>query len=132
MRKDIVLGAALACVMSASADTYNYMQFTTADGVTTLSAEGLVITVDDGKLHAVSGTETLEFSLADLISMEFTDNSSVGAIKTEAAGPVTVFSLDGKKAGEFRGIAEAASTLAGGTYIVHKTDGSTVKIMIER
>ena len=71
----VALGAATA---SANDYTYPYLIFTGSDGTqTTLSVASLEITFADGQLVATNGDGSTTLTLADLISMQFSESGEV-------------------------------------------------------
>ena len=136
MRLKLLLcfAVALFASLTASAD-FAYLLFETSDGSqTTIRAQGVSITVDGNKLVAVnSENETFSSELSELTFMQFTDTqSAVADVEVSSDTSVTVFNLDGTKAGSFGSFVEAHKTLTPGVYILQNSNGKTVKIAISK
>ena len=77
MRKFIIsLTILLVTSLAANAD-YAYLKFTTTGGQeSTIGTGGLKITFADGKATAVTGSESMSFTLAELATMMFTNDQA--------------------------------------------------------
>lgn len=72
MKKFLIPTLALMLATSASADSYPYLSFQTADGsVVSLSSSGLNLTVEGSQLVAQNEEGSSKFALADLSRMFF-------------------------------------------------------------
>lgn len=72
MKKFLIPTLALMLATSASADSYPYLSFQTADGsVVSLSNSGLNLTVEGSQLVAQNEEGSSKFALADLSRMFF-------------------------------------------------------------
>lgn len=126
-------GLSLSAV-SALAEAPLLMAFQTADGcVSTIAAEALSISVAGDKLLAANGAESLQFNLADLQKMFFTDQPAAAQFVSADAAPsaTTAYTLDGKAAGTFDSAAAALSALPAGVYMLHTADGKSFKIAVK-
>lgn len=66
-----------AAMTTVQASDYDYLTFLRADGTTlSMTANGLVITFEDGQLVAKNGDEQATFTLADMSRMYFTGEAS--------------------------------------------------------
>lgn len=129
----------LLCVMISSAFAmmadYSALTFTDNTGSKlSVSTANLVITISDGQLKAVGGEGSLEFTLTDLVSMEFTDDPNVAGVSAPGAegGAVALYTLDGREAGRFSTIEQAQRQLEDGVYIVKLANGGTLKIYLKK
>lgn len=132
MRRKIAIGvmAIVSALMSqAKDDGYGALVFTYVTGETyAVETQGLEIYFKDGVLTFSNDGRSIP--VASLASMEFSDDTGVEGILTDSAGPVSVFSVDGVKAGEYRTLSEACGKLAPGLYVVRKSNGETFKIRV--
>lgn len=133
MKKIISASAIVLSAMCMQAEVTN-MVFKTADGAThTIAATGLEITFADGQLQAANSNETLVLPLASLATMEFSDNqTSLADAAARIEGIVEITSVSGVSFGAYTSIIDAIGALPGGTYLVKKQSGETVKIFLRK
>ncbi len=75
----LLLSVAFLTIMGASADTYNYLNFVTANNqITQVSTTGLKMTFNAGKATVTTGGQTQTINLAQMAYMEFTNTQSSG------------------------------------------------------
>lgn len=133
MKKFLLM--AIALVMSATASAgYGYMLFYTNQSTDpeVIATENLVITIDDENLMISNSKDRpLTLPLSTVSAMEFSAGSysSVGLV-SETDGKVSLYSADGLPVGDFSSLDEAVGSLPAGIYVIRKTNGDTVKIMI--
>lgn len=117
----------------SASGVYKSMEFRLTDGSTcNIGAEGLVITVSDGKIIAINeAKETLELASSDLSSMQFSDTETeVDKIFDFSDTNLTVYHLNGVEAGHFTSIKDASENLPAGVYVVTNEDGETLKLKL--
>ncbi len=131
-------GAALSVpshtVAAASLTAAPSMTFRTSAGESrSISAQGLVMTFDEGVLTASAGAETLQIPTADLVSMEFTEDapSSVEGMAADPDGSLDAWRSDGTHAGRFTDLPAAFSSLPAGVYILTDAKGNSMKITLK-
>ena len=134
MNRLLLFCSALLMSLAASAE-YSYLVFTTDSGEKhSMSVEGLEIAVSGDNLvvtNTNAGEETLTLALGTLASMEFSNESAgVGDAALEVSAPFAICNLEGIELGQFDSLSQAKSTLAPGVYLMTKTNGETVKILI--
>ena len=105
---------------------YPYMVFTTTDGTqTSLSVEGLQMTVADGSLLVSNPNENVTFPLSDLAEMHFSETEIATGIddvqSTKNQVQSTIYDLSGRKV--------SAQTLTPGVYVM-KQGSVTRKILV--
>jgi len=127
--KRLFLGLLLALVsLAVQADDFRYMAFQTNDGtIRTITAEGLQLTFDDGKLTATSGDQQVVISLSELSKMYFTD-TPVGIeapvlSQNELDDNAVVYNLQGMCVGRLQAQPK-------GIYIV-KVNGQRRKVILK-
>lgn len=126
-----VLMAMASALMSLTYanDGFESLVFKSATGESySVKTEGLEIYFNDGKL--TFSNDNLVIPVASLVSMEFSDNSGVERILSDATGPVTVLSVDGIRIGEFSSLQEAYGGLKPGVYVVRHSNGKNFKISV--
>ena len=133
--KKILLMFLLVCAGMVQAGEYAYLVFTNTEGTqTALTVTNLTITVNGAQLDVTNDEGTVNFSLAELASMQFrTESGEWAAVENVLDGdaPVRVFSISGASLGEFDNLVQAASSLPHGAYVI--TDGKhSVKINIHK
>lgn len=112
---------------------YKSMIFSTATGVShSLDLTGLEIEFTDGKLLALNSEQTLELPLAQMATMEFSENISSG-IDDALAGTseVSVYNLSGALCAEGASPSAALGNLTPGIYVMKYSDGTTIKILVK-
>jgi len=71
----------LSAAVAVQASDYDYLTFLKADGTSqSMTANGLVITFEDGHLVAKNGSEQTTFILADMSRMYFTAEASATVV----------------------------------------------------
>lgn len=127
--------AAIALQTQAADFTYRYLVVTDAQGnSTSLAAEGLRLTVSNGKLVATNADGTATFTLAQLSSMVFSesDPSTVTAIDVMPGSttPIEAYTVGGMHLGTFASMSQLRSAVGQGVYII-KQNGTTKKITVK-
>lgn len=122
-----------ASQVTAMADDYQYLAFQTSDNtVTTVSVNGLVLTVDGTRLVATTADGEQTFTLSDLSKMFFTnDGPATGIADVQKADDetVSVYNTTGVRLGAFSSLDAARQQLPAGVYIVKKGN-STFKTVV--
>lgn len=149
MKRTILSIFLLGCVAFASAQSYDYITFRTADGAEkSMAIDGLKLTFAEGKMTARNVVETLSYELSKLGSMYFAAqptavaalpvNSTAVQVKNGSlyvAAPVgtqvLLYAIDGRLLAAFTKqnseVELLGNRLAPGTYLV-KAGGCTYKI----
>jgi hypothetical protein len=115
--------ALLVCAGMVQAGEYAYLVFTNAEGTTTaLSATNLTMTVKGTQLDVTNNEGTVNFTLTELASMQFSTNAEQAGQGIEnilnADLPVTVFGINGTSFGTFDNLVQAAQQLGAGAYVI--------------
>jgi len=121
MRKIGLVLAILVCTMIAQAGEYAYLVFTNTSGTTTaLTVSNLSATVSGSTLVVTNDDGTVNFTLTELASMQFSTTDTVTALENVLDGdlPVQVYSIDGTSLGTFDNLVQAAQQLGAGAYVV--------------
>lgn len=137
MRRKITfafIAMASALTSPAFADGYQTLVFKSLSGETySVKTLGLEIYYKDGNISFNNDGRII--AMESLASMEFSDNqgsnTGVERILPDSTGPLTVFTIDGIKTGEFPALSEAYKNLAPGVHIVCLSNGETFKIRVK-
>ena len=121
--KKMFLMALLVCAGMVQAGEYAYLVFTNAEGTTTaLSATNLTMTVNGTQLDVTNNEGTVNFTLTELASMQFSTNAEQAGEGIEnilnADLPVTVYGINGTSYGTFDNLVQAAQQLGAGAYVI--------------
>ena len=121
--KKMFLIALLVCTGMVQAGEYAYLVFTNAEGTTTaLSATNLTMTVNGTQLDVTNDEGTVNFTLTELASMQFSTTAEQAGQGIEnilnADLPVTVFGINGTSFGTFDNLVQAAQQLGAGVYVI--------------
>ena len=133
MKKMLIIALLAAGVLPAMAGEYAYLVFTNTSGTTTaLTVSNLSATVSGSALIVTNDDGTVNFTLTDLASMQFSMTDSVTALENVLDGdrPVQVFSISGTSLGSFDNFVQAAQQLDKGTYVIVQS-GKTQKMVVK-
>lgn len=133
MKKMLIIALLAAGVLPAMAGEYAYLVFTNTSGTTTaLTVSNLSATVSGSALVVTNDDGTVNFTLTDLASMQFSMTDSVTAQENVLDGdrPVQVFSISGTSLGSFDNFVQAAQQLDKGTYAIVQS-GKTQKMVVK-
>ena len=132
MRKIGMVLAMLVCVVMAQAGEYAYLVFTNAAGTkTALSVNEMTLKVNGAQLDVTNAEGTVNFTLTDLASMEFSADG-LTAIENVLDGdaPVQVYSVNGMTLGNFSSLVQAVQQLDKGVYIMVQS-GKSQKLIVK-
>lgn len=113
--------------------TYNYLVFTTQDGMEkAIAVENLKLSFVNEQLVVDNGVESQTYSLTSLSKMFFSDNTVDGIVETVINGneDVDVFTVSGIWMGKFGNVDDAKKSLQRGVYVL-KQGKTTSKIAIK-
>ena len=118
--KKVLLLLFTLCAIAAQANTYQYLVFTnTACHTTALSVNNLTLQVKGNELHATNNDGTVNFTLTELQTMQFSVDGTTNVENVlNADAPVEVFSLTGATIGTYTSLIDAAQQLNAGTYVI--------------
>lgn len=134
MRLNTLLAIILSGTVAAHAADYQYLNIEKTDGTAqSLTAVGLSIYFEDGRLVATNGSETATFALTDISSMFFSNSKDVTAIADISSvtddGEATVYDLTGRQVAEGR-MQDVKMQLHKGIYIV-KLNSNSLKVQVK-
>lgn len=133
MKQIITIVIAFMASLIANAN-YTSLSFRTVGGETHhLEITGLEISFAQENLIASNLITSITIPLAQLEYMEFSDNSSLGAVNTISTDKLnektTVYALNGVKVGTFASFSEAMNNITNGIFLFKYPDGTTLKIV---
>ena len=127
MRKIGMVLAMLVCTMIAQAGEYGYLVFTNTSGTqTALTVNNLSATVSGSTLVVTNDDGTVNFTLTELASMQFSTTDTVTALENVIDGdkPVQVFSINGTSLGTYDNLVQAVRQLSAGAYVIVQSSKS--------
>lgn len=131
MKQLLTLAIVVVAALAVRAD-YSYMLFKSTTGDThSIAVAGLEITFSQDKLTASNSETSISIPLAQVASMEFSNEGSagVGSIAADkGCEPVAIYTLTGVKYGEYASVMEAMQNMSAGVYILKYNDGTSIKI----
>ena len=133
MRKMLLIALLLAGVLPAMTGEYDYLVFTNTSGTTTaLTVSNLSATVSGSTLAVTNDDGTVNFTLTELASMQFSISDSVTAVENVLNGdqPVQIYSISGTLLGSFDNLVKAVQQLDRGTYVIVQT-GKSQKLVVK-
>lgn len=133
MKKFLIPTMALMLAMSASAETYPYLSFQTADGsIVSLKSDNLNLTIEDGKLVVQNGEGSNKFVLIDLARMFFSKSTetAITNLNTDINSTLQVYTASGVFLGEFDSERSLRRSVPSGVYVV-KANGRTLKMAVK-
>ncbi len=131
--KKIFFGLALSAFpIIGCADTYPYLTFRNADGtVRSVTTNKLEMKFVDGRLVAVSATDSLTIDLKTLDKMFFSSGSVTGVGNVlDKHGKIAVYNTQGVHVGDYASLELVYATLSRGVYVV-KVNGKMQKIVVK-
>ena len=133
MRKILLIALLAAGLLPAMAGEYGYLVFTNTSGTTTaLTVSNLSATVSGSTLVVTNDDGTVNFTLTELASMQFSATTPVTALENILTGdqPVQVYSIGGTSLGTFDNLVQATQQLDRGTYVIVQT-GKSQKLVVK-
>ena len=133
MRKILFISLLAAGLLPAMAGEYGYLVFTNTSGTTTaLTVSNLSATVSGSTLVVTNDDGTVNFTLTELASMQFSATTPVTALENILNGdqPVQVYSIGGTSLGTFDNLVQATQQLDRGTYVIVQT-GKSQKLVVK-
>jgi len=133
MQKIGLVIALLVCALVAQAGEYGYLVFTNTSGTTTaLTVNNLSATVSGSTLVVTNDDGTVNFTLTDLASMQFSKTDTLTALENviHSDEAVMVFGITGVSLGSFSSMLQAAESLPVGAYVIKQ--GRNTQTMVIR
>lgn len=129
----ILLMAVFLCAAMAQAAEYEYLVFTNTSGNhTALSVTNMTLTVSGTTLQVKNNSETVNFTLTQLASMQFSKDGSNSGIDQvlDVTQPIKVFNISGALIGAYPSLIDAAQSLNTGAYVI--SNGSVTQTVVIR
>ena len=132
MQKIGMVLAMLVCAVMAQAGEYAYLVFTNAAGTkTALSVNDMTLKVNGTQLDVTNAEGTVNFTLTDLVRMEFSADGLTAIEKVlDGDAPVQVYSVNGMTLGNFSSLVQAVQQLDKGVYIMVQS-GKSQKLIVK-
>lgn len=121
-----------AFAICANAGTYNYLEFTNISGTKTVfNVANLTIKVSGNDLQVTNNNGTVNLTLVELASMQFTSTNTVTALENvlNADAEVQVSTIAGASIGTYSSLIEVTQSLNAGVYVISNgTQSQTIVI----
>lgn len=133
MNKFYIAGIVALTSFGARAD-YSSLVFKTTDGMThSVGLTDLSIEFSESSMSVQNSDTTLTLPLASLVTMEFSDGSTIIVEHFVAEhADFCIFTAAGVAMGKFSSLEAAAASLPEGVYVMKSSNGDTSKIMIRK
>ncbi len=119
MRKMVlVLVVIFGAIMVHAAELPYLVFYNTSGTATVLSVSNMTLKVDGSLLTVTNDEGSTNFTLTELASMQFSDNTTTIENVIFADQPVAVFSMTGVALGTYTNLNEAAAALSAGSYVI--------------
>ena len=128
----LLIALLAAGLLPTMAGEYGYLVFTNTIGTTTaLTVSNLSATVSGSTLVVTNNDGTVNFTLTELASMQFSTTGSVTALENVLNGdlPVQVYSIGGTSLGTYDNLVQAAQQLDRGSYVIVQS-GKSQKLVV--
>lgn len=128
--KKFILMFLLVCAGMMQAGEYAYLVFNNTDGsATVLSVSNLKMNVAGTSLQVTNETENVSLELANLASMQFSNDPTAIENVLDGDKAVDVFTPLGLKIGHYDNLLQAAGSLPKGVYVISNGTNSQTIIL---
>lgn len=132
IKRVMMLLVVVSLAVCANAGTYKYLEFTSTSGTkTTFNVTNLTLTVSGNNLHVTNGDGTVQLTLVDLVSMQFSTTNTATALENilNADGEIQVSTITGVSLGVYSSLQEACQSLNVGVYVISNgTQSQTIVV----
>ena len=121
IKRVMMLVVVVSLAVCATAGTYNYLEFTSTSGTKTVfDVTNLTLTVSGSNLQVTNGDGTVNLTLVDLASMQFSPTNTTTALENilNADGEIQVSTITGVSLGVYSSLQEACQSLNAGVYVI--------------
>ena len=121
IKRGVMLCVVAVLAIAANAGTYKYLEFTSTSGTkTTFNVTNLTLTVSGNNLHVTNGDGTVQLTLVDLASMQFSTTNTATALENilNADAEIQVSTITGVSLGVYPSLSEACQSLNAGVYVI--------------
>ena len=121
IKRVMMLVVVVSLAVCANAGTYKYLEFTSTLGTKTVfDVTNLTLTVSGSNLQVTNGDGTVQLTLVDLASMQFSTTNTATALENilNADGEIQVSTITGVSLGVYSSLQEACQSLNVGVYVI--------------
>lgn len=121
IKRGVMLCVVAVLAIAANAGTYKYLEFTNISGTKTVfDVANLTLTVSGNNLLVTNNEGTVNMTLVDLASMQFSTTNTPTAVDNilNADAEIHVSSITGNLVGSYPSLIEAAKHLDAGVYVI--------------
>ena len=121
IKRVMMLVVVVSLAVCANAGTYKYLEFTSTSGKKTIfDVTNLTLTVSGSNLQVTNGDGTVNLTLVDLASMQFSTTNTTTALENilNADAEIQVSTITGVSLGVYSSLSEACQSLNAGVYVI--------------
>ena len=121
IKRGVMLCVVAVLAIAANAGTYKYLEFTNISGTKTVfDVTNLTLTVSGNNLQVTNVDETVNLTLVDLASMQFSPTNTGTALENilNADAEIQVSTITGVSLGVYPSLSEACQSLNAGVYVI--------------
>ena len=121
IKRGVMLCVVAVLAIAANAGTYKYLEFTNISGTKTVfDVTNLTLTVSGNNLQVTNVDETVNLTLVDLASMQFSPTNTGTALENilNADAEIQVSTITGVSLGTYSSLVEACQSLSTGVYVI--------------
>lgn len=121
IKRGVMLCVVAVLAIAANAGTYKYLEFTNISGTKTVfDVTNLTLTVSGNNLQVTNVDETVNLTLVDLASMQFSPTNTGTALENilNADAEIQVSTITGVSLGVYPSLSEACHSLNAGVYVI--------------
>ena len=121
IKRVMMLVVVVSLAVCANAGTYKYLEFTSTSGTKTVfNVANLTLVVSGNNLQVTNVDETVNLTLVDLASMQFSLTNTGTALENilNADAEIQVSTITGVSLGTYSSLVEACQSLSTGVYVI--------------
>ena len=121
IKRGVMLCVVAVLAIAANAGTYKYLEFTNISGTKTVfNVANLTIKVSGNDLQVTNNNGTVNLTLVDLASMQFSTTNTPTAVDNilNADAEIQVSTITGVSLGVYPSLSEACQSLNAGVYVI--------------
>ena len=121
IKRGVMLCVVAVLAIAANAGTYKYLEFTNISGTKTVfNVANLTITVSGNDLQVTNSDGTVDLTLLELASMQFSTTNTPTAVDNilNADAEIHVSTITGASLGIYSSLVEACQSLSAGIYVI--------------
>lgn len=121
IKRVMMLVVVVSLAVCANAGTYKYLEFTSTSGKKIVfDVTNLTFTVSGSNLQVTNGDGTVNLTLVDLASMQFSTTNTTTALENilNADAEIQVSTITGVSLGVYPSLFEACQSLNAGVYVI--------------